>query len=224
MKRLILFLTFFSFYAFANAQCSSFAFTTGKWSVSPETGAGIIHMNDFGKGWELNYGAGIEWAPFKRLLYFNLNGRHVHQNIDDNSPHKDIFPDNPDKIEMYSTLFRIQFGIKFRFDWWFNYVSYEGIHPFIALSYMHDERLNEETKLIYGSNTINSEDVFSEKQLNGQQYELGFSWVFNDHLKWDLSGYIYDQREYESILTNGFSYIPSSKLGVGLNTGLFVTF
>ncbi len=209
---------------FSYGQCSKFAFVSGKWSISPELGAGAVVFRDFGKGWEITYGVGIEWSPFKRLLYFNFNTRHGHLHLGDNSPDPDIFIDAPDKMEMYSALFRLQVGLKLRFDWWFNKVDYDGIHPFIGLSYMHDEILNEETKLTYGNSTIISNDIFSNKQLSGEQYELGFSLVFNDNLKWDLSGYIYDQREYESILKNGLSYIPNSKLGIGLNTGLYVTF
>jgi hypothetical protein len=225
MKKLglvILFLIIIN--SFSNAQCSQFAFASGKWSISPELGAGAVVFKDFGKGWEVTYGAGIEWAPFKRLLYFNLNGRHGHLNLGDDSPDPDVFVDAPNKMEMYSTFFRVQVGIKLRFDWWFNKIDYEGFHPFIGLSYMHDEMLNEETKLTYGSTIVNSDDIFSTKQLSGEQYELGFSLVFNDNLKWDLSGYIYDQREYESILKNGISYIPNSKLGIGLSTGLYITF
>ena len=208
----------------SNAQCGAFAFAPGKWGVSPEIVAGTVLLTDYGKGWELGYGAGIEWAPFKRLLYFNLNGKHVHQYLNDDTPDRDIFIDDPDKLEVFSTLFRIQIGLKLRLDWWFNKINYEGLHPFIALSYMHDEMLNENAKLFYDNNIVEPDDIFSGKQLNGEQYELGFSWVFNNNLKWDLSGYIYDQREYESILTNGLAYIPSSKLGIGLNTGLFITF
>ncbi len=224
LKQSLLAIAIFLFSISANAQCGAYTFAAGKWSISPEFGSGAVLLTDFGKGWEYGYGAGIEWAPFKRLLYFNLNGRHVHQNISDDSPDHDIFTDEPDKLEMSSTFFRLQVGLKLRLDWWFNKVDYEGLHPFIALSYMHDQLLTENTKLFYGNNVVESDDIFSGKQLSGEQYELGFSWVFNDNLKWDLSGYIYDQREYESILTNGFAYIPNSKLGIGLNTGLYVTF
>lgn len=224
VKRVVLFLFFATAVLFSKAQCSTFAFAPEKWSISPEGGAGAVLLTDLGKGWEFNYGIGLEWAPFKRLVYFNLNGRHVHQYINDDTPDADIFADRPDRIEMYATLFRLQFGLKLRLDWWFNKVDYEGIHPFVGLSYMHDEVINEETKLIYAGSSTNSNSIYSERKLGGEQYELGFSWVINDNLKWDLSGYIYDQREYESIISNGFSYIPDSKLGVGLSTGLYITF
>ena len=206
------------------SQCGAFAFESGKWSISAEASTGTVLLRDFGKGWEYNYGLGLEWAPFKKLLYFNLNGRHVHQFTEDTSPDPDIFVDRPDRIKIYSTFLRVQLGMKLRLDWWFKQIDYEGIHPFIAMSYMHDQELDEETELFYTNNSIISDNIYLEKQFGGEQYELGFSWVFNDNLKWDLSGYVYDQSEYKSIIKNGFSYVPDSKFGVGLNTGLYITF
>ncbi|NJO89754.1 MAG: hypothetical protein HC831_12995 [Chloroflexia bacterium] len=91
-KRGFIFLFLVMISAFLNAQCSKFAFAPGKWSISPELGSGAVILKDFGKGWELTYGAGVEWAPFKRLLYFNFNARHVHLNLGDDSPDPDVLP------------------------------------------------------------------------------------------------------------------------------------
>lgn len=224
LKKLLLAILFSYFMQASYAQCFPFAFESGKWSINIEGGSGLVLLSDYGNGWEVNYGGGFDWAPFKKLLYLNFSARHVQQFMNDKTPNYNIFTEMPNEIDMQSNFFRMQVGMKLRLDWWFKKVYYEGIHPFIAISYTTDKFLSEETELHFDNSIESTSQQFSKDLLAGEQYELGFSWVFNENVKWDLSGYIYDQVEYYSIIKNGITYYPSSKLGLGLNTGVYLRF
>ena len=88
--------------------------SSGNWGVNTGINSGVLASVEYGEGWELEYGVGLEWAPFKKFFYVVTDIGYVYQSLNDNSPNHNIFTSNPDKTEMSSRYVRGCLGIKFR--------------------------------------------------------------------------------------------------------------
>lgn len=88
--------------------------SSGNWGVNTGINSGVLASVEYGEGWELEYGVGLEWAPFKKFFYVVTDIGYVYQSLNDNSPNHNIFTSNPDKTELSSRYVRGCLGIKFR--------------------------------------------------------------------------------------------------------------
>lgn len=207
------------------SQIWDFMFQSEKVAIFPEANTGFLLTTAQGNGYETALGGGLELSPFKRFFYIKFAAKHVLQFTHDSSPNVDVFTNFPDEIKMQSTFSRFEYGVKVRLDWWFKKVRYRGVHFLLGTYYFNDIFSKEESSLFFGSNTIKSTTTnYSAFNYNGQIYELGMSWVFNDSLKWDSSLFAYYSLENHSLLQNGLGFLPHSKTSFGISTALFLLF
>lgn len=216
------FILFFSNSSYS--QLFKFMMQSEKVAIFPEASVGVLLTTAYGKGSETSLGGGIEFSPFKRFFYFKFAAKHLVQSTHDNSPNVDIFTDLPQEVKLRSVFLRMEYGIKIRLDWWFKSIDYEGIHLLIGTYYMNDLFIEEQSDLLYESNTVSSSSHYSDYSYNGQMYELGLSWVFNKSLKWDSSLYVYYLDQQNSLIQNGFLYTPNSKTAIGISSSVFLLF
>ena len=94
----------------------------------------------------------MEWAPFKRIYYLNVNVSSSHQFLHKNYPDSRIFTDKPDEVDIHSNFIQLQFGTKLHLDWWFKKIDYIGIHPYMAEYYFMEIPFKESSDLKYSNN------------------------------------------------------------------------
>jgi len=193
--------------------------SSGNWGVNTGINSGFVASVQFGKGWELEYGAGLEWAPFNKSFYIVADMSYVNQFLDNNSPDNFIFTSNPDKTEMHSNYVRLRYGLKFRVNWW---DKKEDRNSYLIANYNYITNfLVKETTDLYHNNTITSTDIiYSPNTMWGSCFEMGYSWKINDRLKWDSGIYFYYQLRHSSPSVYYIDY----KTSLGLNTGIYLTF
>ena len=217
-KHLIVVIFLFYFTISSYSQC---LLSFGKINIFTDGNIGIVAATDLGKGYEIAGGLGVEWAPFNKVFYIVTNIKYVNHFLNDNSPDIDVFPSNPNKIEINSKIVRGQYGIKIRLDGWFKKIDPEGFHFFVGVYYLTDALIKNKANLFFENSLTNSITNSTNEILSGKLYEIGYSFAFNKNIKWDFGMYGYGiEGKSEDASENDYS---KSKISFGINTGLIFT-
>ena len=203
---------------FSQKKWWGFFFKSDKWTVNTSVNSGVLASVQFGKGWEFEYGTGLEWAPLYKVLYFVGEISYVHQFLNDNSPNNFIFTSNPDKTEMNTQYVRAHYGLKFRINWW---DKKEDRNSYLVASYnqITDYLVKETTDLHHNNIITNTDQIYSPEVMWGGYYEMGYSWKINDRLKWDSGIYFYYQLRHISPSV----YYDDYKSSLGVKTAIYLT-
>jgi len=192
----------------------------GKINIFTDGNIGVVATTDLGKGYEIAGGLGAEWAPFNKVFYIITNVKHVNHFLTDNSPKDDLFPDNPNSININSKIIRGQYGLKMRFDWRFKKNRAKEFNFFLGAYFLIDILIENKLNLFYDNSLtmfiINKPD----EKLGGKLYEIGYSWA-PDNIKLDFSMYAYGiagNSKYEN-----YKFFLS-KIGFGITTSFIIVF
>lgn len=213
MNKFILIAAFILNYPlYSSSQCWNLIMDGEKWGIYAETNVGGVLGGLYGKGSEFAYGGGVEWRPFKKILYFGAGIKNAKFYLKDKSPDPSIYPTAPYDVNKNSSYLRTLFGGKLRFG--------DELKLSIGVFFFYDKLLSEYSELKHPNSIVFTSEQYSKEWYAGKYIEAGLSASLTDHLSCDVNGYVYDAEEASAHL---FQH-GDNKLGMGLSLGFYLHF
>jgi len=197
---------------YSTGQCWNFIIDGEKWGIYAESNVGGVLGGSYGKGSEFGYGGGIEWRPFKKILYFEAGIKNARFYLKDDSPDPTIYPTAPYDVNKNSSYLRSMFGAKLRFG--------NELKLSVGAYFFYDKLLSEYSELKHPNSIVFTSEQFSKAWYAGKYLEAGVSAELTDHISCDINAYVYDAEEASAHL---FEH-GDSKLGIGLSLGFYLHF